>query len=92
MLFTKAFVGLFSLLFLKYSTSCHYIRVYIIYKANSSSTRYKANSSSTCQLITKQIARQLVNLSTRQLVTKQIARQLVNLSTRQLITKHLTAS
>ena len=52
MLFTKAFVGLFSLLFLKYSTSCHYIRVYIIYKANSSSTR---------QLVTKQIARQLVN-------------------------------
>ncbi len=52
MLFTKAFVGLFSLLFLKYSTSCHYIRVYIIYKANGSSTR---------QLITKQIARQLVN-------------------------------
>ena len=63
MLFTKAFVGLFSLLFLKYSTSCHYIRVYIIYKANGSSTR---------QLITKQIACQLVNLSTRQLIIKHL--------------------
>ena len=72
MLFTKAFVGLFSLLFLKYSTSCHYIRVYIIYKANSSSTR---------QLVTKQIARQLVNLSTNYKANSSSTRQLVNSST-----------
>lgn len=43
MLFTKAFVGLFLLLFLKYSTSCHCIRVYFIYKANSLLTRQLVN-------------------------------------------------